>query len=101
MAEIISPQVVQVLTEVTGDVHLDSALRIVAREAIDHRVEQLAARMRTFEHKYGCAFEAFDARFQAGEIPDQHRYEVEQDYLEWEGLLSRRRRLHEVRQWLQ
>ena len=76
MGEAISPQLVKVLTEVTGEVHLDSALRIVARDAIDHRLERLAERLRALEHKYGCPFESFDRRFQAGEIPNQHAYAI-------------------------
>lgn len=101
MAEVISPQLLKVLTDVTGEVKLDNALRIVTREAIDHRLEHLAAQIRTLEQKYGVAFEQFDQRFQAGEISHQHSYEVEQDYLEWEGLICRQRRLREVREWLQ
>ncbi|MBI3330061.1 MAG: hypothetical protein HYZ81_25555 [Nitrospinae bacterium] len=101
MGEVISPQLVKVLTEVTGEMHLDSALRILARDAIDHRLKQLDARLLALEHQYGCSFESFDRRFQAGEIPNQHAYAIEQDYLEWEGLLSRQRHLLKVRMWLQ
>lgn len=100
MGEVISPQLLQVLTEVTGEVHLDTAVRIVAREAIDHRLEQLAEQIRAFEHTYGNTFAPFDQRFQAGEIPNQHSYAVEQDYLEWEGLRCRQRRLRKAREWL-
>jgi len=100
MGEVISPRVLEALAAVTGEVHLDSALRIVAREAIDHRLAQLAERIRTLEYKYGSTFEAFDTRFQAGEIPDQYGYEVEQDYLEWEGLLCWQQRLRGVREWV-
>jgi hypothetical protein len=45
-------------------------------------------------------FWQFDERFQAEELPNPYSYEVEQDYLEWEGLLCRKRRLQEVRDWL-
>ena len=100
MAEVISPQLLKVLTDVTGEVKLDSALRIVAQEAIAHRLEHLAERIHILEQKYGAAFEQFDERFQAGAIPHQHSYEVEQDYLEWEGLICRQRRLQEVQDWL-
>lgn len=100
MAEMISPQLLKVLTDVTGEVHLDNALRIVAHDAIAHRLERIAVQIQALEHKYGISFEAFDARFQRGDIPNQHSYEVEQDYLEWEGLLGRQRRLQEAREWL-
>jgi hypothetical protein len=100
MAEVISPQLLKVLTEVTGELRLDSALRIVAQEAVAHRLEHMIEQIHTLEQKYGTSFEEFDKRFQAGKILDQHSYEVEQDYLEWEGLLCRQRRLKEVEEWL-
>lgn len=98
MGEVISPRLLKVLTEVTGEVHIDSALRIMARDAIDHRLEHLAERIQTMEQKYGMTFEQFDERFQAGQIPNQHRFAVEQDYLDWEGLICRQRHLREVRE---
>ena len=100
MGEVISPRVLEALAAVTGEVHLDSALRIVAREAIDHRLAPLAERIRTLEHTYGSTFEACDTRCQAGEIPDQYGYAVEQDDLDWEGLVCRQQRLREAREWV-
>jgi hypothetical protein len=100
MATVISPQVLKALTDITGEIHLDSALRIVTHDAIAHRLESIAKQLQTLGQKYRMSFEEFDMRFQAGEVPNQHSYEVEQDYLEWEGLLCRQRRLQEVRDWL-
>jgi len=100
MAEAISPQLFKVLLDVTGEVRLDSALRIVARDAIAHRLDHLATQINALEQKYGLAFEEFDKRFQAGEVPNQHNYEIEQDYLEWEGLICRQRRLKEAEEKL-
>lgn len=100
MAELISPQLLKVITDFTGEIQLDSALRIVTQEAIAHRLEHLNERIRALEQKYGMCFAQFDVQFQAGNISHQHSYEVEQDYLEWEGLLCRQRRLQETGDWL-
>src|SRR5262245_6061385 len=100
MAEVISPQLLKVLTDITGEIKLENAVRIVTQEAIDHRLEHFATQLQALEQKYGTTFAQFDARFQRGEIPCQHSYKVEQDYLEWEGLICRQRRLREVRAWL-
>ena len=100
MAEVVSPQLLKVLTDVTGEVDLDSALRIVAQDAINYRLEHLARQIQVLEQKYGISFEQFDQRFQAGEIPSQHSYAVEEDYLEWEGLVCRQKRLQKVQVWL-
>ena len=99
MATVISPQVLKALTDITGEIHLDSALRIVTQDAIAHRLESITKQLQTLEQKYRMSFEEFDGCFQGGEIPNQDSCEVEQDYLEWEGLLCRQRRLQEVRAW--
>ena len=100
MTTVVSPQLLKALTDITGEIHLDSALRIVTQDAIAHRLESLAKQRHILEQKYGMSFEQFDVRFQAEEFPNQYSYEVEQDYLEWEGLLCRQRRLQEVGDWL-
>jgi len=69
-------------------------------EAGMKRLESIAKQLQALEQKYGMPFEQFDERFQAEELPNPYSYEVEQDYLEWEGLLCRKRRLQEVRDGL-
>ena len=100
MAEVISPQLLKVLIAVTGEAKLDSAVRIVAQEATAHRLERIEMQIHALEQKYGIAFEQFHERFQAGQIPNQHSYNVEQDYLEWEGLICRQKRLREAEERL-
>jgi hypothetical protein len=100
MTAVVSPQLLKALTDLTGEIHLDSALRMVTQDAIVYRLESIAKQLLALEQKYGISFEQFDERFQAEELPNPYSYEVEQDYLEWEGLLCRKRRLQEVRDWL-
>jgi hypothetical protein len=90
----------KILTDLTGEIHLDSTLRIVTQDAIAHRVASLAKQLQTLEQKYGMSFEQFDKRFQVEAVPNQYSYEAEQDYLEWEELLCRKQRLQEARDWL-
>jgi hypothetical protein len=73
---------------------------MVTQDVIAHRLESIAKQLHTLEQKYGMSFEQFDVRFQAEALPNQYSYEVEQDYLEWEGLLCRKRRLQEMGDWL-
>jgi hypothetical protein len=100
MLETFSPQVLKALTDITGEMTLDSAVRIVTRDAVEHRIENITAQIRAFEQKYGTPFPQFDTAFQAGTIPNQHSFAIEQDYLEWEGLICRQKRLQEVRELL-
>jgi hypothetical protein len=100
MLETLSPQVLKALTDVTGEISLDNAVRTVTRDAVEHRLENITDQLRALEQKYGMPFPQFDAAFQAGTIPNQHNFAIERDYLEWEGLICRERRLQEVREWL-
>jgi hypothetical protein len=88
------------LTELTGEPRFDVALRIALRDAVEHRLEKIDEAIQAYERKYGMSFEAFQARGREEEIPNQFSYEVESDYLEWDGLTSRKRKLERIRQWL-
>ena len=88
------------LTELTGEPRLDVALLIALRDAIEHRLEKINIAIHDYERKYGIPFEQFQARGQDKSIPDQFSYEVESDYLEWDGLMSRKKKLEKIGQWL-
>jgi hypothetical protein len=88
------------LTELTGEPRFDVALLIALRDTVEHRLEKIDEAIREYERKYDMPFERFQARGESEGIPDQFSYEVESDYLEWDGLMSRKRKLERIRQWL-
>jgi len=88
------------LTELTGEPRFEVALRIALRDAVEHRLEKINEGIREYEQAYGMSFEAFEAKAHDGHIPDQFSYEIESDYLEWDGLVSRKRKLETIQQWL-
>ena len=88
------------LTELTGEPRFDVALLITLRDAIEHRLEKINVAIQNYERKYDMSFEQFRARGEENNIPDQFSYEVEDDYLEWEGLVSRKEKLLKINQWL-
>ena len=88
------------LTELTGEPRVDVALLIALRDAVEYRLEKIAEDIRKYEQKYDLSFKQFQARGQKGEIPDKFSYEVESDYLEWEGLISRKKKLEKIHQWI-
>ena len=88
------------LTELTGKPRFDVALLITLRDAIEHRLEKINVAIQNYERKYDMSFEQFRARGEENNIPDQFSYEVEDDYLEWEGLVSRKEKLLKINQWL-
>ena len=79
MATIISPQLLKALTDITGEIHLDSALRIVTQEAIAHRLESIAKQIQILGQKHGMSFEEFHTRFQAEEVPILRQVEENQE----------------------
>ena len=90
----------QVLTELTGEPRFDVALWMALRDTIEHRMEKIAVERAAYGKKYGLDFEAFKKLWDAGQVTNQYAYEVEKDYLEWEGLVMRKAKLVETFRWL-
>ncbi len=88
------------LTELTGEPRFEVALLIALSDAVEHRLEKINAATYNYEQKYGMSFNEFQGRGQEKNIPAQFSYEVESDYLEWDGLLSRKKKLEDILQWL-
>lgn len=90
----------QALRDLTGEPRPDVALLLVLRDALAYRLEQIETELRDFETKYGMAFEEYRQRWESEDRDDDYRWEVERDYLEWEALVTRMRRLKDVYGWL-
>ena len=100
MAVAIPKNALKVLSDLTGEPRADVALWMTLRDTIEHRLEKIVVQRGVFEKKYGMNFEAFKKLWDAGRVPNQYAYEVEKDYLEWEGLITRQTRLEETYRWL-
>lgn len=99
--EVIIPKAtLKALIEVTGQPELDVAILVMLRDAIEHRLEKIQSPLRAYEEKYGMTFEEFEAKGRSGELPDRFSQEVEEDYFEWDSLVTRQRKLEEILQWL-
>ncbi|MBI4787218.1 MAG: hypothetical protein HY782_09250 [Chloroflexi bacterium] len=90
----------QVLTDLTGEPRFEVALWMTLRDTVEHRLEKIAAQRKAYENKYGTDFAAYQKKWNAEQVPNQYAYEVEKDYLEWEGLVTREAKLREISQWL-
>ncbi len=99
--ETLIPKVaLKALIELTGQSQIDVALMMTLRDAIEHRLEKIESALRDYEQKYGMTFQQFEAQARTGEMPDRFSYERERDYFEWDSLVTRKRKLEEIRQWL-
>ena len=97
----LSPSLVKLLLEITGSSDLNVAIKEISKDAIEHRLEKIECEIRKFEEKYGMTFEDFKKAWEDGKIESKHSYEVEKDFWEWEGLISRKKKLKEVLKWLE
>ncbi|MBS1249804.1 MAG: hypothetical protein MAG431_01388 [Chloroflexi bacterium] len=88
------------LTELTGEPRFEVALLMTLNDAVEHRLEKINAEILDYEQQYGMSFEKFQEQGEKENIPNQFSYEVENDYLEWDGLLSRKEKLESILQWL-
>ncbi len=58
-----------------------------------HKLADLEAGLRQFEYKYGMTFDAYRSLWESEDRPEHYSFEAEDDYLMWEGLVTRRNRL--------
>lgn len=97
---ILPKETAQALVDLTGEVRLDAALTMVIRDYARQKIAKLEAGMHQYEQKYGMSFEAYRRIWETEESPEHYSYEAEDDYLLWEGLVTRRTRLAGSFAWL-
>lgn len=93
-------QVAKTLTQLTDEPRLEIALRLVLKDALEHRLEKVQKGIFKFRNKYKVTFSTFKKRWLAGKVPNRHSYPVEKDFWEWEGLVSRLTVLDRLKKWL-
>ena len=90
----------RMLTELTGESRPDVAMLIVLKDAVEHRLERIAVEQKLFESKYKTSFDQFKEHWDTEDKPSDYSYESENDYLEWEALVTRKARLENIHAWL-
>ncbi len=101
MSTLTLPQKVsQALVELTGEPREDVALLLLIREYARHRLAEIEAAIRGYEEKYGMSFEAYKEIWDTEDREEDYSYAAESDYLEWEALVTRRKRLEASFAWL-
>ena len=90
----------QLLMELTGEARADTALVLVIRDYARHKLGEIAEAIEIFEKKYEMPFSAYRQVWETKEQETHYDYEVEQDYLEWEALVTRHARLEKSLAWL-
>ncbi len=88
--------ITKILMELTGEPRIELAIVDLLKDAIEHRIEKIEKEIKNYEKKYGMSFEKFKTKFEKEEIENSYSYEIEMDYLEWEGLISRLKKYNKI-----
>lgn len=97
---ILPKETAQALVDLTGEVRVEAALITIIREYARQKLVELEAGLRQFESKYGMSFEDYRHIWKSEDKPEHYTFEAEDDYLMWEGIVTRRKRLVESFAWL-
>lgn len=85
----VSVNISKTLMDITGEPRPEIAILEILKDAVEYRIEKIEAELKRLEEKYHMTFEEFKEKFDREEIEEPYSYNVETDYLEWEGLISR------------
>ncbi len=97
---ILPKETAQALVDLTGEPRIDAALTLIMREYARQQLAKLGDELQEFERKYGMSFEAYRRIWNTEEKEDHYTFEAENDYLMWEGAVTRHKRLSESFAWL-
>jgi len=98
MTEIISKPVYRVLSDLTQESRVEAALPLAIKDWVRLRLKEAQEQREVFRTRYGMDFQAFQEAWKEGRIPDEHSYEVERDYWEWEAAVTDTQRLQEMQE---
>ena len=97
---ILPKETAQALVDLTGETRVDAALILVIRDYARQKLADLDNGLRQFERKYGMSFEVYRKIWENEDREEDYTFETEDDYLMWEGLVTRRNRLVGSFAWL-
>ncbi|HAO20676.1 MAG: hypothetical protein BWK80_23190 [Desulfobacteraceae bacterium IS3] len=97
-ADVISKPIYQILTYMTHTSGMEIALPLAVKELVSLKLKETAGEIKLFEQRYGTDFEAFKSAWHQKKIPNQHSYDIEKDYWEWEAAVSDYERLCQMRE---
>ncbi len=99
-AMILPKEISQALVELTGEPRESMALVLLMREYARHKLEEINAALEQYEQKYGMSFEAYKQLWESEDREEHYTYDDEWNYMEWEALVTRRKRLEASFAWL-
>jgi hypothetical protein len=92
----VSKPLYKILTELTGEERFDVALHLATKDLVQLKLREAEQQIKSFEERYGMAFEKFQQDWENDQIADKYSYEVEKDFWEWEAAQTDCVRLREM-----
>lgn len=96
----VTKSIEKVLIDLTGEPQAEVALHIALKDVVVHRLEIVESEIKKMETKHHVVFPEFRKKWEKGQIKQKYSYDVEKDYWEWEGLVSRKNKIEEISKWL-
>lgn len=96
----ISKQTKKILTDITGELHLEAAISMTLKDAAKYRLNEINKRIKRFYEKYRADFSKFERLWKEGKIKNKFSYDVEKDYIEWDSLVTRKDKLERILKWI-
>ena len=97
---VLPKETTRALTELTGEARTDVALTLMMRDYARQKLAKIDAALHRYEEKYSMPFEAYKRIWETEDREEHYTHQAEWDYLEWESLVTRRKRLMESFAWL-
>jgi len=85
----VTTNIAKALLDITGEPRTEMAILEILKDSIEHRIEKIKSEIKKYETKYKMGFNEFKDKFEKDKISNAYSYQVETDYLEWGGLISR------------
>jgi hypothetical protein len=93
-------EVSRAVVELTGEPREDIALVLLVRGYARYKLAEIDKEIKRYEQKYGMTFEEYQQLWDAEDREEHYTHAAEWDYLEWEALITRRKRLEASFAWL-
>ena len=90
---VLPKETMRALTELTGEARTDVALTLMMRDYARQKLTEIDVALRQYEEKYRMSFEAYKRIWETEDCEEHYTHQAEWDYLEWESLVTRRKRL--------
>jgi hypothetical protein len=94
--DVISKPIYRILSDLTQESRVEVALPLAIKDWVRLKLKETREQREAFEQRYGMDFPTFKQAWQEGRIADQHSYEVERDYWEWEATVTDEERLRQM-----